>query len=106
MPLYDVQCEQCGHQLEIYRSIAEYNDLPECCGMPMRRMICAPMVLSDIQPYRSMIDGTMITSRSQHRTHLKDHGCIEVGNEKMEAPKRKDDGSLKKRIIEIVNAKT
>lgn len=35
----------------------------------------------DIQPYQSMVDGTMITSRSKHREHLKQHGCIEVGNE-------------------------
>lgn len=38
-------------------------------------------VMPDIQPYRSMIDGTIINSRSQHREHLKAHGCIEVGND-------------------------
>jgi hypothetical protein len=43
-----------------------------------------PMVMLDIQPYKSMIDGSMITSRSVHRDHLRQHGCIEVGNEKME----------------------
>ena len=32
-------------------------------------------------PYKSMIDGTMIESRAQHREHLKKHGCQEVGNE-------------------------
>ena len=41
----------------------------------------APMVMVDLAPYQSMIDGTMITSRSQHREHLKRNGCIEVGNE-------------------------
>ena len=39
-------------------------------------------IIPDIQPYRSQIDGSMITSRAKHRNHLKDHGCIEVGNEK------------------------
>lgn len=38
-------------------------------------------VVGDIQPYKSMIDGTWITSRSQHRAHLKQHGCREVGND-------------------------
>jgi hypothetical protein len=38
-------------------------------------------VQPDIAPYKSMIDGRMITSRSQHRAHLKENGCIEVGNE-------------------------
>lgn len=41
----------------------------------------APMVMGDIQPYRSMITGEMITSRSQHREHLKQHGCVEIGND-------------------------
>ena len=41
----------------------------------------APMVMGDIQPYQSMVDGTWITSRSQHREHLRQHGCIEIGNE-------------------------
>ena len=38
-------------------------------------------VQGEIQPYKSMIDGTMITSRSQHREHLRKHGCVEVGND-------------------------
>ena len=37
--------------------------------------------MKDIQPYRSMADGSIITSRSKHREHLKAHNCIEVGNE-------------------------
>jgi ribosomal protein S1 len=44
-----------------------------------------PMVMPDIQPYKSMIDGSMITSRSVHRDHLRQHNCIEIGNEKMES---------------------
>ena len=41
----------------------------------------APIVMPDIQPYQSMADGSMITSRSQHREHLRAHNCIEIGNE-------------------------
>jgi hypothetical protein len=41
----------------------------------------APQIMGDIRPYQSMIDGTMISSRSHHRAHLRQHGCIEVGNE-------------------------
>lgn len=41
-------------------------------------------VVKDIEPYQSMIDGRMITSRSHHREHLRDNNCIEIGNEKME----------------------
>lgn len=38
-------------------------------------------VIPDIAPYKSMIDGKMVTSRSEHRRHLKANNCIEVGNE-------------------------
>ena len=43
-----------------------------------------PMIMPDIQPYQSMADGSMITSRSHHREHLRQHNCIEIGNESME----------------------
>jgi hypothetical protein len=52
---------------------------------PPRR---GPYVISDIGEYRSVITREMITSRSQHREHLKAHGCIEVGNE-MPRPSRR-----------------
>jgi hypothetical protein len=41
----------------------------------------APLIMPDIQPYKSMIDGSMITSRSQHRAHLRQHGCQEIGDQ-------------------------
>lgn len=41
----------------------------------------APQIMPDIAPYKSMITGEVITSRSVHREHLKRHDCIEVGNE-------------------------
>lgn len=42
-------------------------------------------IMPDIQPYKSMVDGSRIKSRSDHRDHLRAHGVIEVGNEKMES---------------------
>lgn len=41
----------------------------------------SPMIVGDIAPYRSMVDGSMIQGRAQHRAHLKAHKLIEVGNE-------------------------
>jgi hypothetical protein len=40
-----------------------------------------PIIIDDITPYRSMITGEMITSRSQHREHLRLHGCVEIGDQ-------------------------
>jgi hypothetical protein len=45
---------------------------------PPRR---GPYIMSDLREYPSVVTGEMITSRSQHREHLRQHGCIEVGNE-------------------------
>ena len=41
-------------------------------------------VIGDIEPYQSTIDGSYIGSRSKHRTHLRDHGCVEIGTESIE----------------------
>jgi len=69
-------------------------------------------VMPDIKPYKSMIDGSEITSRSRHREHLRAHGCIEVGNEtkhlmnpeRGNGPLRSPDG-LKRQIAEIAAEK-
>lgn len=86
--------------------MSEYDNLPECCAKPMVRVICPSMVAADIQPYRSMIDGSWITSRSQHRSHLRDHGCIEVGNEKQKTPgPLTAPPGLKDTLIRVANEK-
>ena len=41
----------------------------------------APMVMSDIEGYVSQVDGSWIKSRSHHRSHLKQHKRIELGND-------------------------
>jgi hypothetical protein len=41
----------------------------------------APMVMSDIEGYISQVDGSWIKSRSHHRSHLKQHRMIELGND-------------------------
>ena len=41
----------------------------------------APDVMPEISPYRSMVTGEIIDSRSKHREHLKRHGFEEVGND-------------------------
>ena len=67
----------------------------------------APAVMGDIQPYQSMADGTWITSRSQHRAHLRQHGLIEIGNEiqaAMKKPEPKHDPSLRRTIVDVYKA--
>lgn len=68
-------------------------------------------VVPDIQPYKSMITGEMITSRSQHREHLTRHGCFEIGNEIDHAMKsarpevRPDREGIRRTLAEVLNSK-
>ena len=41
-------------------------------------------VMGDMQPYKNVVDGTMIGGRKQHRDFLRSRGLVEVGNEKIE----------------------
>lgn len=43
--------------------------------------VAAPMVIRDMGEYTSPLDGSRITSRSQHRDHIRAHDVVEVGNE-------------------------
>ena len=63
------------------------------------------LVMPDIKPYKSMIDGSEITSRSRHREHLRAYNCFEVGNEtKYLQPKPiKSPPGLKDSIIQATN---
>ena len=59
-------------------------------------------IIPEIQPYRSQIDGSMITSRKQHRNHLKENKCIEVGNEKQQNKKPEEPKGLRDAIGKAV----
>ena len=65
------------------------------------------MVMGDIQPYTSQIDGSLIESRSKHRAHLKQHNCIEIGNETkhLKPHVQKPPPGLKEELIRVANDK-
>jgi hypothetical protein len=85
MPIYTIRCRSCNKTEDVFRSVADYDNLPLCCGLVMGRVMSAPRVMGDIQPYRSMATGEMIDGRAAHRNHLKTHGLVEVGNEQPKA---------------------
>ena len=70
----------------------------------------APTVMSDIEGYVSMADGSYVDSRSKHREMLKRNNCIELGNDYQTEQKkhefsRKDQEFRKRQIAEIADAK-
>jgi hypothetical protein len=70
----------------------------------------APMVISDIEGYISQVDGSWIKSRSHHRSHLKQHRMIELGNDvpmqhKPAEISKKSQEARKRQIAELAYAK-
>lgn len=68
------------------------------------------MVQSDIEGYVSQIDGSWISSRSKHKSHLKQHRMIELGNDVPVAHKpiefdRRANEKRKQQIAELAYAK-
>ena len=89
MPLYDYRCQGCGSVREAYRRYEARDEPAACdCGGALERVWLPAQVMRDIEGYRSMVDGSWIGSRSQHREHLKRHGMRELGNEKPDFTKR------------------
>ena len=57
-------------------------------------------IMPDIQPYKSVVTGEVINSRSKHREHLKAHGLVELGNEKPKPRAMPDLPGRREAIIE------
>jgi putative FmdB family regulatory protein len=111
MPLYDIRCVECGKESEVFLKLSEFENLPVCedCNAMMVRVIRPTNIMPDIQPYRSMVTGEVIGSRSTHKKHLITHNVTEVGNEKPQ-PKQKGITSkekylLRREIAQIMDAK-
>ncbi len=82
---------------------------PEYSAPKRSETVAMPMIMRDIGEYVSTLDGERITSRSQHRDHMKRHDVVEVGNERIgAAPERqastREIGEAIKRHVEEVAA--
>lgn len=47
MPTYSAKCKNCGKSVTYRRSIAERNQTPVCCELPMQRQLDAPFAKVD-----------------------------------------------------------
>lgn len=85
MPVYVVECPECGQTEDYYSTVDERNNYKLMhCDKRMKRIITAALVTSDIQPYMAVggdMAGKFITSRREHREYLKRNRFTEVGNE-------------------------
>ena len=100
----DYYLEFWGYTLDTPEAEAAWKEKEE---MTRRE---APMVISDIEGYVSQVDGTWIKSRSHHRSHLKQHRMIELGNDvptshpKIELSRKSNEAS-KRQIAEMAYEK-
>lgn len=64
-------------------------------------------IISDIDPYRSVITGERIAGRRQHKEHLAQHDCVEVGNEKpkLNRPKQSTLNEVKADVAQVMREK-
>lgn len=65
-------------------------------------------VMPDIPAYKSQLTGEMVQSRSRHRALLREHKCVEVGNETKHLRPRPitTPAGLKQTLIDVVNSRT
>lgn len=81
----------------------ETGELVEASQYQRQKFAKSWQIMPDIAPYTSTIDGSTIGSRSIHRAHLRAHGCIEVGNEKVTQRPIESPPGLKQTIIDLAN---
>jgi hypothetical protein len=94
MDLYDFPSDHIGRRTYVsvsghVRSVPKYKTyrgsdgrnhlLPEFGGEVFNENT-GPYILPDKSPYQSPLDGSYVTSRSQHREHMIRHNVIEFGD--------------------------
>lgn len=93
MPLYRYKCDTCHRVSDAYRTVEDRNRAPECHG-PMSRIIMAPYVQGEIEPFKTVCwdaetkKPAVINSRAQKREFMKRNDLVEVGNEPFRQKKR------------------
>jgi len=61
-------------------------------------------IMTDYQPYQSMVTGEMIDGRKAHREHLKRHNLV-VAEQSSARPQKPDGGRLKEQLARQVYEK-
>lgn len=106
MPTYRYRCN-CGHQEDAIRAIADRDDAPLHCSLPMERRIMPTLISTGFTPYRTAAfdkeqgKPLFIRSREEHQAFLRRNGYEEVGNDRSMAPPCEEEiRELQKRPVE------
>lgn len=87
--IYEYLCSDCGKKQEAFRTVANRNRSPRCCGGSTKRIISPRFQIVPLfTPYRAVgaERGRVIRTRQEHQGYLRQHGYEEVGNDRSMAP--------------------
>ena len=48
--------------------------------IPERDELCVPMIIPDIEPYQSPVDGSYVSGRAAKRDDLRKHNCVDAND--------------------------
>jgi putative FmdB family regulatory protein len=77
MPLYEYECA-CGKHADEFRSVADRNNAPLCCGKPMQKVIGGHRVIGDVAPYYDDNLETYVKSKQHRREVMREQGVSEI----------------------------
>lgn len=114
--IYEAKCEGCGMEFDYSSNIANYKIVPPCraCGAPAVRQIrTAPtgMVTGKFEPFRSTVDGTLISTQRDLKEHNLRNGVVNLNDgyseEKLvsgDFGQRKPTESIKDKANDVIEA--
>jgi putative FmdB family regulatory protein len=87
MPIYDVNCPNCGEVGDIWAKVTEIYALCPNCGAKTERLISATRIICDIEPYwdenlshhAKSPHGCYVQSRQDRKRKMKELGLAEIG---------------------------
>ena len=87
MPIYDVECPQCGELTDIWAKIDEINVKCPMCGKGTERLMSPTRIICDLSPYfdenladaRKAPQGSYVESRQDRKRKMKELGLVEMG---------------------------
>lgn len=79
--IYQAECGECRAEFEYVSSVADRNNVPDCktCGGWAHKVIrSAPQacVKGKFAPYKSMVDGSIISTEKDLREHNSRNGVV------------------------------
>ena len=107
MPLYDLNCKNCGVETTRFIKLQDLDEYQECgvCSGELQRIISAPFISVSDVGYTCPITDEWVGSKQAHRNNLDKHGCrlLEEGeHEHNQASRQRANIELDKAIEQSV----